>query len=115
MPSDATYRPLKAYVAQNGGLRLSVRPDLRDRLVEWAVLEFPVDAPPEHVEEVLRARLAIRIRERHGSVIASLLIGVLLNLLVKLIIDWWFSRRSHRVLMEGWRTNALAGSHVPLP
>jgi hypothetical protein len=115
MPSDSTYRPLKAYVAKNGGLRLSVRPELRDRLVEWAVVEFPVDATPEHVEEVLRARLAVRIRKTHGSVIASLLIGMLLNLLVKLIIDWWFSRQSHRVLMEGWRTNALAGTHVSLP
>lgn len=36
---DATYRPLKDYVARRGGLRLAMHERLRDQLVEAAVAD----------------------------------------------------------------------------
>ena len=110
---DATYRPLKEYVARRGGTRLALHGDLRDRLVEWAVEEFPTDCPPDKAEEVLRARLKVRIRKQYGSVMAMILIGVLVNVITRLILEWWFEKKSHRVLMEGWKLNALAAANIP--
>lgn len=109
MPSsDATYRPLKAFVAARGGSRMRMHGPLRDRLVEMAVEEFPTDASAEHVEEVLNARMRVRVRQQYGSVIAVFLISVLVNQLVRLIIEWWLARNSHRVLMHGWSLGAKA-------
>jgi hypothetical protein len=110
---DATYRPLKEFVARKGGTRLALHGALRDKLVEWAVEEFPVDCPADKAEEVLRARLRVRVRKQYGSVMAMILIGVLVNVITRLILEWWFERRSHRVLMEGWHQNALEAAHVP--
>jgi hypothetical protein len=111
--SDATYRPLKDFVSRKGGTRLAVHGPLRDKLVEWAVEEFPLDCPADRAEEVLRARLKVRIRKQYGSVMAMILIGVLVNVITRLILDWWFEKRSHRVLMEGWQRNALAAANIP--
>ena len=110
---DATYRPLKEFVARRGGTRLALHGGLRDKLVEWAVEEFPIDCPPDRAEEVLKARLNVRIRRNYGSVMAMILIGVLVNVITRLVLEWWFERRSHRVLMEGWHRNALAAAHIP--
>lgn len=110
--SDATCRPLKDFVRHRGGTRLALHGGLRDRLVEMAVEEFPgADCPLDRVEEVLRARMNIRIRREHGSVVAMILIGVLVNVIVRLVTEWWFQKRSHRVLMEGW-SYALASARV---
>jgi hypothetical protein len=110
---DATYRPLKEYVARRGGTRLALHGNLRDRLVEWAVEEFPTDCPADKAEEVLRARLRVRVRKQYGSVMAMILIGVLVNVITRLILEWWFEKRSHRVLMEGWHLNAVASANIP--
>lgn len=115
MPQDATYRPLKAFIAARGGMRLSLHPRMRDSLTEAAVEEFPTDASPEVAEEVLGARMRIRVRRQYGSVVAMMLISALVNVIVKLVVEWWLDRNSHRVLMEGWRKSALARSHVPAP
>lgn len=104
--SDARYRPLKDYVSRKGGLRLALHGGTRDRLVEMAVEEFPRDCRADKLEEVLRARMAIRIRRQYGSVVATFLISVLVNIIARAVIDWWFSRMSHRVLMEGWVAQA---------
>lgn len=104
--SDARYRPLKDYVSRKGGLRLSLHGGTRDRLVEMAVEEFPKFCPADRLEEVLRARLAIRIRKQYGSVVATLLISVLVNMIVRMIVEWWSARSAHRVLMEGWVAQA---------
>jgi hypothetical protein len=90
-----------------------MHPRLRDRIVEIAVEEFPADAEPVHVEEVLQARVRRRVRQTYGSVLATVLIGVLVNIIVKLIVEWWFARVSHRVLMQGWHQNALAATVLP--
>lgn len=111
--SDSTpYRPLKEYVTRRGGVRLLLHPGIRDALVELAVREFPSGADPDKLAEVLKARMKIRIRETYSSPIAVLIIGVILNAVVRIIIEWWMRRHAHRVLMEGWH-NALARSHVP--
>lgn len=104
--SDATYRPLKAFVAARGGSRMRLHAPLRDHLVEMAVEEFPIGASAEHVEEVLTARMRVRVRQRYGSVLAMFLISVLVNQLVRLIVEWWLARNSHRVLMAGWNAKA---------
>lgn len=113
MPHDATYRPLKAFVTSRGGMRMAMHPRMRDSLIEAAVEEFPTDASPDTVTEVLAARMRIRVRKQYGSVVAMLLISALVNVIVKLVVEWWLDRNSHRVLMEGWRRSALARSHVP--
>jgi hypothetical protein len=76
--------------------------------VEWAVEEFPVDAPAERMEEVLAARLRIRARDKYGSVIAAILISVLAQLIVKAIIAWWKKNHAHKVLMYGWQEQSRA-------
>ena len=103
-----TYEPLKKFVARAGGIRLSMHPALRDQLVEWAVEDFPADAPPERMQEVLSARLRLRARDKYGSVIAAILISILAQLVVKAIVAWWNKRHAHQVLMIGWQEQARA-------
>lgn len=103
-----TYEPLKQFVCRSGGMRLALHPGLRDKLIEWAVEEFPADAPPERMEEVLSARLRLRARDQYGSVIAAILISVLAQLIVNAIVAWWHKRNAHRVLMVGWQEASRA-------
>lgn len=105
---EAKYATLKRYVSRAGGIRLSTHPALRDQLVEWAVEEFPADAPVDRMEEVLAARLRLRARDKYGSVIAAILISVLAQLIVKAIVAWWKKNHSHKVLMVGWQEQARA-------
>lgn len=105
------YRPLKDFVSRKGGARLAMHGGIRDRLVDLAVEEFPFDAPFDRKEEVLRARLRIRVRKEYSSVAAMILIGVLVNVITRLVLEWWFNRSSHRVLMEGWN-HALAAARL---
>lgn len=100
------YDPLKRRVQAAGGLRLAMHPHLRDQLVEAAIAEWPDGLDADKIEEVLRARLRVRARKKYGSVIAMLLLSVFINALVKIIIDWWRERDSHRVLMAGWSIRA---------
>lgn len=104
--SDATYRPLKSWVASRGDARLRLHGPMRDRIVEAIVEEWPQDCPSEKLEEVLRARLKVRLQKRYGSVVAMFLLGILINAIIKLVIEWWFKRQSHRDLMAGWVAQA---------
>lgn len=108
MPSD--YRPLKSFVARRS--RLSIHGGMRDHLVEEIVACWPTDCPAERIEEVVKARMAVRLRKRYGSVVAMFLLSVMVNALVKMIIEWWFERNSHRVLMHGW-ASASQNPDVP--
>ena len=112
---DATYRPLKDYVARRGGLRLAMHERLRDQLVEAAVADWPDGCDPDKIEDVLTARLRIRVRQQYGSLMAMLLISVLANVIGRLIVQWWRERHSHRVLMSGWyaQAKAASGFHDP--
>lgn len=100
------YKSLRDFVTREGGIRVSMHGPLRDQLVDWCVEDFPVDAPPERMCEVLSARVRIRAREKYGSVIAAILISILSQLIVKLVIEWWRRNHSHRVLMVGWQRAA---------
>jgi hypothetical protein len=100
--ADAKYRPLKSFVSRRAGVRFAIHGGLRDRIVEMIVEEWPTDCPLEHIPDVVHARVAVRIRERYSGVLASFLISVLANYLVRLVLEWWWERGSHRVLMAGW-------------
>ena len=105
MPQDQSaerYRPLKEFVRERGGLRLAAHGRFRDRCVEWAVAEWPPACPPRKIEGILRERLAARTREEYGSIVATLLIGIAVNLICRLIVDWWERRRLNQAFMEVW-------------
>lgn len=107
------YGRLRDWVSTRGGWRMRVHPQGRDQLIAWAVEEWPADCPPERLEEVLHARLSRRCRDRYGSVVASLLISLVLPVVIRLIVDWWLSRRENKALMEWW--HASANPDVPPP
>lgn len=71
-----------------------------------AVEEWPDGCPPDKIAEVLKARMAIRVRKEYGSILAMFIISVLVNAIAKIVVDWWFSRESNRVLMAGWHQDA---------
>ena len=100
--SDARYRPLKEFVRERGGLRLAAHGRFRDRCVEWAVADWPTGELPGEVEGILRDRLAARTREEYGSILATLLIGIAVNLICRLIVEWWRRRRLNQAFMEVW-------------
>ena len=104
--ADSQYRSLKSYVAKRGGFRLGMHGTMRDRLVETIVEEWPETCHPDRIEEVVRARVGLTIRKRYGSILAMFLIGVLVNAIVRLVLEWWLARDAHRVLMAGWSRNA---------
>jgi len=107
------YAPLKEFVARRGGTRLYMHGKLVASLVDIAVSEFPTDAPDDRIAEVLAARMKLKAREKYGSIIAMLLVGVLINVISKLIVEWWNNRKSHRVLMQGWKASAEKTPDVP--
>lgn len=102
------YKSLKDYTASRCGTRGAVHAAARDRLVEIAVEEFPSDADPERLLEVLTARLRVRIRKEYGAIFATLLISILANLVARAVWEWWKSHRSHRVSMIGWQEESRA-------
>ena len=107
---DATYRPLKDYVARKGGVRLAMHARMRDQLVEAAVADWPAGCDEDKVEDVITARLRMRVRQQYGSFMALLLISVIANVIGRLIVQWWRERHSHRVLMAGWSEQARTAS-----
>jgi hypothetical protein len=85
---------------------------LRDQLVDWAVEDFPVDAPDDRLAEVLSARLRIRARDKYGSIILTILLGVVIQLVVNAIVRWLEGRKANRALMTAWATHAKAPEDV---
>jgi hypothetical protein len=109
------YKPLKTFVARHGGTRLAMHTTLRDQLVDMAVQEFPVDAPDDKKAEVLAARLRVRVREKYGSFIVTILVGIVVNLVCRIIVEWWKKHHSHQVLMYGWHAEANTKLEAPRP
>ena len=110
--ADAQYHSLKSFVARKSDMRLAMHGRFRDQLVNMIVEEWPIGCRPEHLEEVVRAKVCRRVRERYGSVVAMFLISMLVNALVRIVIEWWFAREAHRVLMVGWAQNAAQNPNV---
>jgi hypothetical protein len=106
MPQDSgqaeRYGSLKDYVRTRSGARGAANPRLRDRLVEIAVEEFPVNATDDEQLPALRGRMRARVKQEYGSILATILIGVLVNLIVRLVVGWWHERRKNRTLMFAW-------------
>jgi hypothetical protein len=100
------YAPLKRRLWREGGLRLAMHGRIADQIADAVVAMWPEDCPSERLEEVMQARAAVYLRERYGNWLAMFLISVVANHVVKIIIEWWLERSSHRVLMEGWRAKA---------
>ena len=104
------YGPLREFVLRRGGFRLCARTAMTDRLLGIAVEEWPEDCPPEKAEEVLAARMRIRVKQEYGSIVALFIVSVLVNVISRLIVEWWRNRDAHRVLMAGWHRNAKKAS-----
>lgn len=102
------------YVAKHGGPRFTLHPGMRDNLVRWGVEEFPEGAETmsrTQLEDVLRSRLAVRLRKQgHGSVLVAFITQLFIVAIVRMTLDWWFAKPGHRVLMAGWRRDAAKGS-----
>ena len=77
-----------------------------DQVADAVVAMWPDHCDEEHIEEVMRARASIFIRKKYGSFLAMFLISVIVNQVVRIIVEWWLERDSHRVLMEGWSKRA---------
>lgn len=105
------YAPMKRRLWQEGGLRLAMHRRVADQIADAVVARWPERCDDETVEEVVRARASIFIRQRYGSWLAMFLISVVLNQVVRIIVEWWREKDSHRTLMEGWR--AKAAQDVP--
>lgn len=110
---DERYRPLKRYIATHGGVRMGMHQTLRDQIVEMSVAEFPFDAPDDKKAEVLAARVKLRVRERYDSVIVMILVGVLVNLICRAIVEWWKRNHTNQTLMRGWNAEARADLSAP--
>lgn len=96
------FGPLKAFVLRRAPMRLALHGSLRDSLVEQIVEEWPVGCQPDRIEEVVRARMSVRLRERYGSVVAVFILSALANVLIRIILEWWFSAPENRTLMAEW-------------
>jgi hypothetical protein len=101
-----TYAPLRSFIRRRGGLRVAAHGKICDRLIDIGVEEWPQECPPDKIRDVLRARMNIRVRQEYGSIVALIIIGVLVNVISRLIMEWWFKEDSHRVLMAGWNHRA---------
>jgi hypothetical protein len=110
MPPDQDYAPLKRFVRERGGFRLAARARFRDQCVDWAVADWPGDV--EGLEDRLRERLVARTEERYGSILAMLLVGIAVNLICRLIVEWWKARQLNRSLMATW---CYAAKNPPVP
>ena len=104
--ADATYRPLKAFVAHRGGVRIRLHGELSDKIVEAIVVDWPVSCQPDRLEEVVLARLKVRLRRNRSRIAAAFLMAAVGSQIARLAVDWYFERQSHRVLMVGWATQA---------
>ena len=97
---------MRTFIERHGGMRLAAAGTLRDRLLDMAVEECPVDADDEVGAEVLAARMRRRLRAQYGSLITFLAVSIFANLVARLVWRWFIERHSHRVLMHGWQHRA---------
>lgn len=107
------YPPLKKRLWGRGGLRLAMHGRVADQIADAVVSMWPSGCPDGQIEEVVRARIAVHLRKRYGGFLATFLISVVANQIVRIIIEWWRERDSHRVLMEGWSRRAQETQDVP--
>jgi len=78
---------------------LSLHAPVRDKIVERIVERWPTGCPPEKLEDVLRARIAIENREKPRQ---AFIVSRLAAIVVRLVVDWWREYAGNRVLLAGW-------------
>jgi hypothetical protein len=101
------YIPLKEFVATKGGIRLAVGGGAaRDRLVDWAIEDWPLGCPDDRLAEVIQARLKIRCRQQYGSVMGLFLLYVIAGIVSRLVAEWWLRKAAHRALIREWNAYA---------
>lgn len=107
------YPPLKKRIWSRGGLRLAMHGRVADQIADAVVASWPAECPDDKIEDVVMARVSVHLRNRYGGFLAMFLISVVANQIVRIIVEWWRERDSHRVLMEGWSRRAKETQDVP--
>lgn len=96
------YTPLKSFVRRHGGFRVSMHGALTDSLIDAIVEDWPSGCSMENLEEVVAARVGLRLRGRYSPLAARVVAVVVVVPLVRLVCDWYCNAPGHRVLMDGW-------------
>lgn len=88
---------LSEHVYDHGGMTVSTAGRLRaNKMTKMVIEEWPVGCPPDAIAAALRERVNARIRREYGSVVMILLMQMLASVVIRLIIEWWFSDMRHR-------------------
>ena len=84
-----------------------------DALVAAVVAEWPVHAllasrPGDERGTMALERLERRVRARpeYGNPLLIIALGAVLSTVIRLVLEWWLKRGSHRLLMAAWRDQA---------
>lgn len=70
---------------------------------ERNVADFELPVFQKFLEDTLNYRVRREYADRRFGSIWVILLSALASEIIKLIIQWWLSRDSHRELMRGWR------------
>ena len=73
---------------------------VRDDIVSTLVEQWPMitDSVAPDARRIVRRHL----KKKYGSVIAIFLLSLLGNLIIKLVLEWWFRDSANRTMMREW-------------
>lgn len=73
---------------------------VRDDIISNLVEEWPTitDSVTHDARRIVRKHL----RQKYGSVLAIFLLTLLGNLIIKLVLEWWFRDSQNRTMMREW-------------
>ena len=73
---------------------------VRDDIVRNLVEQWPMitDSVAPDARRIVRRHL----KKKYGSVIAIFLLSLLGNLIIKLVLEWWFRDSANRTMMREW-------------
>lgn len=73
---------------------------VRDDIVSTLVEQWPMitDSVAPDARRIVRRHL----KKQYGSVIAIFLLSLLGNLIIKLVLEWWFRDSANRTMMREW-------------
>lgn len=102
------YGQLRERVRRRGGMRVSMFPDLRDRIVDICVAQWPRDYPNNELQSELERRVSAELKtdSKYGSVILTIIMMAVVSKAVSLIIEWVLERLENRTAMEAWHASA---------
>ena len=101
------YRRMPVRAALVG--RSQVAQIVRTVVQEWPAEQLLVSRQGSEGEATALAEMEERIRGRqeYGSVLLTLLLSAVLSTVIRLVLEWWWERGSHRMMMAAWRREAL--------